>query len=97
MHRGDFDQWYVARNRNPEIVERVARSCLSDKIARCRVKDRVVPVKDLLVARAIDVLGLKNIQNLAISECRIVTPASVKELVALHTDGGQPSLVFGIE
>src|ERR1700730_8263413 len=97
MQRGKFDQRYVAFDRNPEVVERVIRCRLSDKIARCRVKDRVVPVKDLLESRAIDVLGLTNIQNLAISESRIVTPAPVKELVALHTNRGQPSLIFVIE
>src|SRR3984893_6972831 len=97
MQRGKFDQRYVAFDRNPEVVERVIRCRLSDKIARCRVKDRVVPVKDLLESRAIDVLGLTNIQNLAISESRIVTPAPVRRLVTFPPFRCQPRFMFVIK
>ena len=42
-------------------------------------------------------MGPGNIQDLTIPECGIVTPGSVKELVALHPKGGHPGFVLVIE
>src|SRR5258708_23125657 len=92
MQRREFDQWYVAFDRNLKIVERIVRYRLSDKITRGRIKDWIGCVENLLESLAIAVLLLVKTQDLAVNECSIVPPASVKELVSFHTKGAQPSL-----
>src|SRR5205823_8336180 len=87
----------VGFNRNPKIVEGVVRNRLSDEISRGRIKERIVCVENALKSRTINVPGLTNIQDLAIPECSVVAPASVKELVSFYADGAQPGFVFVIK
>src|SRR5947207_5323239 len=86
MQRREIEQWLVGCDRHAEVIERIVRGRLSDKISRCGIKDRVVPVQNLLVAYTIDALERRNLLDLAVHEPRIVTPGSVKQLVAFHTN-----------
>ena len=78
------------------IVEWIVRGRLSDKYSRSRIKKRVRLVQNALVPRSIDAVELEILRFLAITECRIVTPGSVKQLVAFYTNGKKLGNVLGI-
>ena len=79
------------------IPEDIVRCRLSDKRRRVRIKDRVVRVQNLLEAHTIDVPDLSNLLDLAIPECSIVAPGSVKELVAFYTNREKLGYVLVVE
>ncbi len=97
MQRREVDQRHVGCDWNPKIVKGIVRYRLPNKISRGRIKERIVCVENALKSRAINVPGLTNIQDLAIPECSVVAPASVKELVSFYADGAQPGFVFVIK
>src|SRR5947207_12096172 len=97
MQRREIEQWLVGCDRHAEVIERIVRGRLSDKISRCGIKDRVVPVQNLLVAHSIDALEPRNLLDLAVHEPRIVAPGSVKQLVAFHTNRETLGDVFVID
>ena len=97
MQRSEVDQWYIGCDGNLEIVKGIVRYRLSNKISRGRIKERIVCVENALKSRTINVPGLTNILDLAIPECSVVAPASVKELVSFYSDGAQPGFVFVIK
>src|SRR5438093_11673200 len=86
MQRREVEQWLVGCYRHAKVIERIVRGRLSDKCSRSRIKERVVSVQNLLVAWTIDALERRNLLDLAVHEPRIVTPGSVKKLVAFHTN-----------
>ena len=97
MQRRELEQWLVACYRHAKVIERIVRGRLSDKCSRSRIKERVVCVQNLLVAWTIDTLERRNLLDLAVHEPRIVTPGSVKKLVAFHTDRETLGDVFVID
>src|SRR6478609_4520378 len=97
MQRREVDQRYVGCDGHPEIVERIVRNRLPNKISRCRIKERIVCVENALESRAISVPGLTNTQDFAVAEPRVVAPASIKELFSFYADGAQPGFVFVIK
>src|SRR6266446_3680055 len=80
-----------------EVIEWIVRGCLSDKIRRAGIKERVVPVQNTLETLTIDVLGPNNLHDLAVTERSIVTPGPVKQLVAFHTNREKLGYVLVIE
>src|SRR5436190_13937762 len=97
MQRRELEQWLVACYRHAKVIERIVRGRLSDKCSRSRIKERVVCVQNLLVAWTIDALERRNLLDLAVHEPRIVTPGSVKQLVAFHTNRDTLGDVFVID
>src|SRR5439155_24961485 len=95
--RREINQWGIAWERHTEVSEWIERGRLSDKGRRGGIKERVGPVQDLLKARTIDAPNLRNLLDLAVHEPRIVTPGSVKKLVAFHTDRETLGDVFVID
>ena len=79
------------------LPKRIVRGRLSDESSRGGIKERVVRVQNLLEARTIDVLNLRNLLDLAVHEPRIVTPGSVKQLIAFHTNRETLGDVFVID
>src|SRR6266571_5642140 len=79
------------------IPERIERDGGSNKLRRVGIVDRVRRVHNPIEARDRSILNLKNIQNFAVTECSIITPASVKQLVALYTNRDQKRLVCNID
>src|SRR5882724_1573612 len=97
MQRREINQWGVACDRHPEVIEWIVRGRLSDKGRRGGIKERIGPVQDPLKARTIDVLNLRNLLDLAVHEPRIVAPASVKQLVAFYANRETLGDVFVID
>src|SRR3989454_8505210 len=67
------------------ITNRVVRYRLPDEFSRCGIKQRVRRIQNPLEPRTIDALELRNLLDLAVHERPVVTPGSVKQLVAFHT------------
>ena len=70
----------------PAIDHRIIWNCLSDKLTRCGIKQRIVGVQNSLEPQKIDALEPGNLLNLAVHEGTIVAPGSIKQLVAFYTN-----------
>src|ERR1043166_3477596 len=95
--RREIDQWHVGCDRPAEVIKRIVRRRLSDIIPRERIKERIIRIQNPLEARAIDVLNLRNLLNLAVHDRSIVAPVPTEELVTPRTDREPLGDVFVID
>src|SRR4029077_18442107 len=91
-------QRLIARDLHaPSIAKRIVRNRLPDKVARGRIKQRVGPVQNPVDPATISNYRRRILRDLAVHERAIVTPGSVKQLVAFHTNGETLGDVFIVE
>src|SRR6266571_2664350 len=98
MDRRERYRYAVIWNRIVKAIpERIERDGRSNILRRGGIVDWVRRVHNAIEARDRGIYNLRSIQDFAITECSIVAPASVKQLIALYTNRDQKRLVFNID
>ena len=92
------NQRLIARDRDVLcIAKRIVGNRLPDEVTRCGIKQRVVSVQNPLKPRNVDALEPRNLLDLAVHESAVVTPRTVKQLVAFYTDRETLGDVFVVD
>src|SRR6266403_432278 len=97
MHSGKLDRGRISRDRIAIITERIKGGRRADELRRGRIKDWIGLVQDAVESRGRHLLSSLSILKLTVAEPGVVSPAPVKQFVALDADGAQPRVSFVIE
>ena len=95
MHRREGNSCGVSWNGHAKVSERIVSGLSFQNSAR--LEDRVVLVQDPIVARCRLDLGFVCRLDLTEAEPSVVTPGSVKQLVAFDAEGGKKGVGLVVE
>src|SRR5437588_10228360 len=97
MHYGKINRGRIRRDRIAIITERIKGDGRADELRRGRIKDWIGLVQDAVESRGRHLLSSLSILKLTVAEPGVVSPAPVKQFVALDANGAQPSVSFVVE
>src|SRR5205807_4736743 len=97
MHSGKINRGRIRRDRIAIITERIKGDGRADELRRGWIKDWIGLVQDAVESRGRHLLSSLSILKLTVAPPGVVSPAPVKQFVALDADGAQPRVSFVVE
>src|SRR5438552_5060805 len=97
MDPGKVHRSRIRCNWAAKIAERIERGGRSDELRRGRIKDRIGRVQDPIEERGRYLLARLRILKLAVAECSVVAPRSIKQFVSFDAKRAQVGIGLVVE